>query len=124
MFFTKLSFLKVNMDDDAIDKSSSEELHVSANPDVVARSKDSSPKLGSEHRSTAGQENMNAKSKGQLQGSVKLRDEKGACSSSRPGSGKSKGKSSGSFSTIHFFSGNPAVENTEGIIHLYKNKLV
>jgi hypothetical protein len=42
---------------------------------------------------------------------------------SRPGSGKLRQKShSPTLSSIRFFSGNPIVETTEGIMHLYKEK--
>lgn len=48
-------------------------------------------------------------------------------SSIRPGNAKmlcrpQKPSSSASSSLIHFFSGNPAVESTEGILHLYKEE--
>ena len=48
--------------------------------------------------------------------------------SPHPGSGKgrTKGLSPPSLlpATMHFFSGNPSVETTEGIIHLYKDRSV
>ncbi len=53
---------------------------------------------------------------------------------SRPGSAKGQGRREDRLSSmsptlqfpnsIRFFSGNPSVETTEGIIHLYKDKYV
>ena len=40
---------------------------------------------------------------------------------SRPGSGKSRPREAGPQS-VRFFSGNPSVETTEGILHLYKDE--
>lgn len=42
--------------------------------------------------------------------------------SSRPGSGKNRSRDGPH--SLRFFSGNPGVETTEGILHLYKDKYV